>query len=197
MKIIALTGGIASGKTTVARLFTRCGAKVLDADRIAHGVYRPGTAVYGAMLKRYGREVLHRNGRIDRNKLGKILFGSPRERKWLESVVHPQTRRQIAEALKKLRRRKPPLVLVEAALHVETGYHREFQGLIVVHAKPQVQLQRLMKRDKLTEHEARQRLRSQLPLKKKRAAADWVIDTSESLQDTKRQVIELYKKLTR
>ncbi|HCU26015.1 MAG TPA: dephospho-CoA kinase [Deltaproteobacteria bacterium] len=192
--ILALTGGIASGKSTVARMFRDRGAVVLEADRIAHQSYAPGTALYRELIRRYGKKILSPRKSIDRKKLAKILFASRWERAWLEKKIHPETFRLIGSKLQSALRRRPPLILVEAALHVETGYYRVFPGLILVKASPRTQLERLIAREGLSSAEAKQRLASQMPLKKKLAMADWVIDNSGSLRKTEAQVRSLMKK---
>jgi len=195
MKILALTGGIAAGKSSAAKLFRELGAVVLDADKIAHRVYLPKSKVHRALLKRYGKKILGRTGKIDRKKLGAILFASKRERAWLEAQIHPETRRLIGAEIRKAIRKKAPLILVEAALHLETGYHRHFQGLLVVRAAPKVQLERLMKREGLKAKDAKLKISSQMPQALKCAAADWIIDNSGSLRSTKAQVKQLMKEL--
>lgn len=197
MKILALTGGIATGKTAVARLFEKHGALVIDADRAAHRAYRPGTQLYRDILRRYGREILAPDGSIDRKKLGAILFRSKPERLWLEARIHPETRRLIGREIQTALRRGRRLILVEAALHVETGYHRPFHGLIVVDAQPQIQIERLRRREGLSRAEALAKIRSQMPRRRKLAAADWVIDNSGSLASTERQVRNLVRELKR
>jgi dephospho-CoA kinase len=195
MKILAITGGIASGKSTVCKFFRECGAVVLNADHLAHQIYRPGTAAYRALLRRYGKGILRKDRRINRSALSKIIFHSPREKKWVESKVHPATLGLIRRKLRALAKRRPPLILVEAALHAETGYYKKFPGLIVVDIKPEIQLYRLQRRGALSRAEALVRLKSQWPLKRKRALADWLIDNSGSRTHTRKQVRSLYQKL--
>lgn len=191
MKILALTGGIATGKTAVARLFEKHGAVVIDADRAAHQTYRPKTSLYREILRRYGPGLRGPGGAIDRKKLGEILFRSKTERRWLESRIHPETRRLIGQEIQKALRRGKKLILVEAALHVETGWHRPFHGLVVVDAPPALQVVRLMRRSGLSRSAAQAKVRSQLPRRRKLAEADWVIDNSGSLAATERQVRKL------
>lgn len=194
MKVLALTGGIAGGKSTVARFFEEMGAVVLNADRIAHKTYEPGTPLFEDLKTRYGPSILA-GGRIDREHLGEIVFGSAEERIWLESRTHPATRRLITEQLSELTQKNPPLVLVEAALHVETGYYREFDGLIVIYVPYDIAIQRLKARDGLSEEEAELRLKSQMPIEEKKKFADWLIDNSGGLEETKKQVRLLYNEL--
>jgi dephospho-CoA kinase len=197
MKIFALTGGIASGKSTVAAMFRDLGAAVIDADKVAHRVYAKGSPLYRDLLRRYGRSILGSSGEIDRRRLARILFSSAKEKSWLEARIHPETRRLIGVEIQKALRRKAPLVLVEAALHVETGYHEAFPGMIAVSSGGERQLERLIEREALELAEAKSRISSQLPEKAKNRLADWVIDNSGSLAKTRAQVRKLFKQLSR
>ncbi len=193
MKTLALTGGIASGKSTVAQLFEKYGARVIHADLLAHQTYRRGTPLYRKILNRYGKKVLARNGQIDRQALGKILFDSKKEKQWLEKEIHPLTRKLIGEKIQQCLKKKIPLILVEAALHVESGYYQEFQGLIVVKATKKNQIERLTQREGLSKREALARIQNQMPLSKKIKCADWVIDNSGTLKKTEKQVKQLIR----
>jgi dephospho-CoA kinase len=195
VKTLALTGGIAGGKTTVANFFEKLGAVVLDADREAHQCYAPGTELFKELQKRYGAAIVSA-GQIDRHRLGEIVFADATERKWLESKTHAWTQARIAEKLAEHSRNNPPLVLVEAALHVETGYYGKFDGLIVVYLPEALSVERLKKRDGLSTKQACLRLASQMPIEEKKKLADWIIDNSGSLEETREQVERLYKELT-
>ncbi len=192
MKILALTGGIASGKSTVARMFENLGALVIAADPLAHRVYRAPSAVFNAIVRRYGKKILGKRGGIDRAKLAAILFSSPKEKKWLEGKIHPAVFELLARRIKQAMRRRPSLILVEAALHVETGYYRSFQGLIVVHARSEQQIERLRKREGLSLAEARARLRNQGSERERLKCADWVVDNTDGLGKTGREVRRVF-----
>lgn len=197
MKVLALTGGIASGKSTVAKMFQDLGALILNADTLAHETYAPGTPLYRELLQRYGNELAPSGAEINRKALAKILFQNPKEKQWLEAKIHPLTRAKIKTHLENLAKKKasPPLVLVEAALHVEGNYYQEFDGLIVVDISPEVQLERLQARDHLSLQEAQARLANQLPLEEKKKYANWVIENSGTLQETAKEVKKLYSSL--
>ena len=195
MKILALTGGIASGKSTVAKFFEELGAVILEADQEAHQCYAPGTDLFQELQKRYGPQIVSA-GKIDRRRLGEIVFVDPTERQWLESKTHACAREHIAEKLRQIAKKNPPLVLVEAALHVETGYYREFEGLIVIYVPEAVALERLQRREGLNAEQAKRRIASQMPIEDKKKQANWLIDNSGSLEETKKQVTRLYKELT-
>ena len=196
MKTLALTGGIASGKSTVGEFFETCGAVVIKADPIAHQIYDPGTPLFDNLLKRYGKKILGSDGTIQRRELGKLIFSSSEEKQWLEAQTHGPTREIIQKQITQAGASNPPLILVEAAIHIESGYYRDFEGLIVVDVSPQVQLERLVKDVGLSKAEAEQRIQNQLPLAEKRELADWVIDNSGTLDETRDQVALLFEKLT-
>jgi len=195
MKKIAITGGIAAGKSTVCEMFQGLGALILDADTLAHHVYDPGTPLHQDLVDRFGPEILLENGNIDRSRLGEIVFQSEKDKKWLESQTHPATRDKIVQKINEAADQSYPLVLIEAALHVETGYYREFEGLIVVHVSPQVQIERVMARDSISQKEAEQRLANQMPVDEKKKYGDWVIDNSGDREKTQSQVADLFREL--
>lgn len=195
MKTIAITGGIGAGKSTVCEMFRNLGARIIDADILAHQVYEPGTPLHQAIRERFGPEILTKTGKIDRVRLGKIVFRSPEEKRWLESQTHPAVRELIRKQIQAAKEQSDPLILVEAALHVETGYYREFDGLIVVHVAPEVQIQRVMVRNQIDRDEAEHLLANQMPVEEKKKYADWVIDNSGDLETTRKQVRELFDQL--
>jgi len=197
MKVFALTGGIASGKSTVGKMFVERGAILIDADKIAHETYRKGSPVYREIVARYGKRILKKNGQIDRVQLAKILFSSDQEKRWLESHIHPETFGLIAARLKRALKKNPPFILVEAALHIETGYYRMFEGLLIVKIAVPKQIERLVQRNGLSPAEAKLRIKKQGDWRKKYRMADWLIDNSGSLKKTEGQVERLFKKLTR
>ena len=197
MKILALTGGIASGKSTVGKMFSELGTVVIDADLTAHRLYDKGTPLYQELVGRYGPSILGVDNEVDRKELGKIIFQDSKEKHWLESKTHPATRQRIDEIIQKEKNNNPPLILIEAALHVETRYHQAFDGLMVVHANPETQIKRLMDRDGMSRQEATLRLQGQMPALEKRKHADWVIENDGSLKDTQKQVRELFEEFTR
>lgn len=195
MLVYGLTGGIACGKSTVAKMFAGLGAAVVDADRIAREVVEPGKPAHEEILREFGRQVLAADGRIDRPALGNIVFGDEVARKKLNAITHPRIFAESARRLNLLREQGTKIVLYEAALLVETGAHRSYAGLIVVSAPEDVQLARLMERDGIGEEAARQKINSQLPLEEKRKVADYVIDNGGALEETRRQVEEVWVEL--
>lgn len=196
MVIAGLTGGIASGKSTVSAVLAEAGARVIDADRIARDIVRRGTTAYQRIIAHFGRHLLQTDGEIDRRRLGEIVFDAPQERRALEEIVHPGVREETARRLEHLRREDADAVVVlDVPLLFESGMHRGLAEVIVVYVPEAVQLERLMLRDRLPEAAALARIRSQMPLDEKKALATRVIDNSGSPECTRRQALEIYRQL--
>jgi dephospho-CoA kinase len=194
MLILGLTGGIASGKSLVARVFMDCGAHLIDADKIVHELLEPGQSVWREVVDHFGNAVQGTGGVVDRTKLGEIVFQDRAEREWLNSCVHPRVFEAYQAQVKDVARRQPGAVIVlDAALLVETGYHKRMDKVIVVYAREEQQLQRLMARDVLTREQALARIRSQMPLSEKRAFADHVIDNTGDREETVRQARTVFE----
>ncbi len=173
--IVGLTGGIASGKSAVARLLESLGVAVVDADQVARGVVAAGTEGLSEIVTAFGAGMLLADGSLDRKALGQVVFADPSKRKLLESITHPRIAAQSMAALGALAVRGDPYAVYEAALLVENGTYRMMQALVVVAAKRETQLARVMARDGLDEESARARLDAQAPLEAKLAVADHVI----------------------
>lgn len=195
MHTFGLTGGIACGKSTVARMFEDLGARVLDADQIARDVVRPGEPAHGEIAGEFGPGVLLPDGSLDRAALGRIVFADAARRSRLNAITHPRIALESAKRLQALRSAGAAIVLYEAALLVETGGYKMHEGLIVVTARPEAQLRRLIARDGCSEDEADRKIASQLPLEKKTAVADYVIDNSGSPEETRAQVKKVWAAL--
>jgi dephospho-CoA kinase len=191
---VGLTGGIASGKSTVSRMLASLGAEIVDADAIAHRAIDPGTPAHAAIVARFGRGVVADDGTIDRRKLGALVFADEAERHALDAIVHPAVRAEAQRRFEDAAARGCPVAVLDAALLVESGFHRELDFLVVVRCAPGTQLARLVERG-LGEDEARARIAAQAPLEAKLAHADAVIDTDGTLDDTRRQVEALWEKL--
>lgn len=188
MHLIGLTGGIATGKSTVAAELGRHGATVIDADAAAREVVEPGQPALEEIAARFSREVITADGRLDRARLGSIVFADPEARRDLERITHPRVRdlmqRRIAAALAA----DADLIVAEVPLLFETKSEGLYEGVMVVYAPPAVQLERLMARDGVDTAAARQRLTAQIPIDEKRERATWVIDNSGSVDATREQV---------
>jgi dephospho-CoA kinase len=198
MFIVGLTGGIASGKSLVARVFKDLGATVIDADRIVHELLEPDQEAWREIIRYFGQEVQRPDKTIDRRKLGAIVFNDREKRTWLNACLHPRVFSVYTTRAAQIRMRTPDAVLFfDAALLIESGYHRNVDRLIVVYAAPEQQVERLMARDGFTSEEALLRIASQMPLSEKRLLADHVIDNSGSRERTEQQARELFGQLTR
>jgi dephospho-CoA kinase len=188
--VIGLTGGIASGKSTVGRMLEDLGAAVVDADQLAREVVAPGTPGLEEVVAAFGQEVLDGEGRLARGRLGERVFADPGERKRLERILHPRIAELARERLAAVRGR---LAVYQAPLIFETGREKEFQGVLLVDCDPELQLARLMVRDRLEEADARARLAAQLPAAERRRRATWVVDNSGTLGDTRAQLLRLWE----
>jgi dephospho-CoA kinase len=193
MKILGLTGGIGSGKTVVGEMFARLGAEIIDADQLAREVVEPGQPALEEIVQRFGSDILQPDGRLDRAKLGGIVFADASARAALNAITHPRIRQRMEDAIAARKDRAGVLVLVIPLLYesARTGLVEE---VIVVWVDPQTQFRRLIERGGLTAEQARQRIEAQMPLDEKRALADDVIDNRGSLADTQRQVEAIYRR---
>ncbi len=197
MRVFGLTGGIASGKSTVAELFREEGIPVVDADRVAREVTAPGEYAYLEIVHRFGPDILCPDGTIDRRKLGDIVFSDPARRAELEAVTHPRIVEGIAYALQKLASEGHPAAIVEAALIHEKGRHGMFEAVIGVVCGTSRQVERLMARDGLPREQALRRLDAQMDGDAKAKASDYVIDNSGDIASTRAQVRALVPRLAR
>ena len=197
MYIIGLTGNIATGKSTVARLLAGLGALVIDADRVAHATMRPGTAVWEEVRRAFGPEVVLPDGRIDRRRLGEIAFRDPAALARLERIVHPAVRRTLRRRLQRLRGRPQPprVVVIEAIKLLEGGLGPLCDAIWLVVAPREVQIERLRRTRGLTPEEAAVRIDAQPPVEPKLAMADVVIRNDGSLADLERQVREAWQRV--
>ena len=192
---VGLTGGIASGKSTVASFFRDLGAFILDADAIAHAIIEPGGTAHDEVVARFGPAIRDAFGRIDRTVLGPLAFGDPLARHDLEAIVHPRVRDEIGRRIGERREwGTAPIAIVDAALLVETGAWRDYDRLVVVRCSPDVQRQRLGERG-ITGTEAERRLDAQAFLDAKLAVADYVVDTETSLARTEDLTAGVWRRL--
>jgi dephospho-CoA kinase len=186
---VGLTGGIASGKTTISGFLTELGAHVIDADRIVHDLLGPHGDAHAEVLARFGT--------TDRKALGAIVFRDAEALRALNAIVHPKVRAEVERRLERFALTgRGPIAVVDAALLVETGLHRSLHKLIVVRCSPEVQRKRLLARG-LDDEEATARIAAQAPLEDKLAVADYVIDTETTLQSSREQTKAVYASLLR
>ena len=202
---VGLTGGIASGKSAVGEMLAGAGAHVIQADTIAHELMQPGQPVYKEVLARFGASILHADGTVNRARLAEAAFGNsaagiPSRIEELNQIVHPAVVKKQDEWMEEMGRKEPGAVtVVEAALILEARAADRFDRLIVVTCRPEQRVRRWAQRMKIDEeraqHEVARRMAAQLPEEKKIEAADYVIDNSGSLDETQRQVSELFVRL--
>jgi dephospho-CoA kinase len=204
---VGLTGGIASGKSVVGEMFVKLGAHLIRADGIAHDLMQPGQTVYEQVVRRFGREILHPDGSINRARLASIAFGTPGDPttprvQELNAIVHPAVVKREDEWMEEVGRRDPgAIAMVEAALILEAGVADRFDRLIVVTCGPEQRVQRLGARLGISAEGARaevaRRMAAQIPDAQKIKAADFVIDNSGSLDATEEQVRQVFTTLQR
>ena len=192
MRVIGLTGGIASGKSTAAKILAELGARVVDADQIARDVVAPGEPALAEIVARFGGEYLQADGTLDRKRLGARVFADADERRALNAITHPRIAAATQARLQALRAANEPVAVYEAALIVENGMQAGLDGLIVVACAEPTQRARLMARDGLSAAEADARLAAQLPLAQKIAVADWVINSNGTLAETRQATARVW-----
>lgn len=194
MLLVGLTGGIGSGKSTVARMLEQRGAVVFDADVLARAVVEPGTPGHAAVIERFGANVLAPGGALDREALASIVFADPAARRDLEAIVHPEVRRLFAEGAEAYEGTER-IVVLSAPLLVETGMHTAFEALLVVSATPQTQIERLMRDRGMSEDAIGARIAAQAPLEAKAELADFLIDNEGTLEELEGQVDHVWADL--
>lgn len=187
---IYLTGGIATGKSTVAQIFRELGAEVIDADKIAHDVIKKGKSAYFKVLELFGKDILDSYGEIDRKKLGNIVFANRELLRKLEEIIHPEVIREMMARVSEVR---SDVLVIEIPLIFEKGMN--LKPVVLVYAPRHLQKERLMKRDGISEEEAEQRLSAQMDIEEKKKLADYIIDNSGSIDETREQVKSLLLKL--
>jgi dephospho-CoA kinase len=198
---VGLTGGIATGKTTVVAMLRELGCRVLEADKIAHQMIMPGGAAHEEVVREFGRGILTPDGFVDRAKLGAIVFAEPKRLARLNAIVHPPVLEEQSRQLAAIEKADPhAIAVVEAALLIEAGFDRKLDYLVVTSCTPEQQIARLTQPGTgrgLTVEQARQRIAAQMPNEEKLRRADEVIDCSGTIEHTRTQVIALCAKLKR
>ncbi len=196
MKVIGLTGGIASGKSTVSGLLReQYGAVVLDADKVAHEIAEPGEPLWEAFVSRYGKErVLCKDGTLDREAIAEIVFHDAAERIWMDGAAHPLIKQRMFNQIAECKTAGEKLVVLDVPLLFEAGWETIPDEVWVVYVDQETQLQRLMHRNNLSEPLARERIASQMSMEEKRRRADVVIDNNGTQEETAAQVQRLLSK---
>lgn len=191
---IGMTGGIATGKSFVLGVLREMDCEVMDADQTAREVVEPGQPAFEEIVAHFGHEIVGENGKLNRVKLGAIVFNDADQRENLNSIIHPKVFEAQARWMAEVEHRNPQaIVIIDAALMIETGSYRRFDKVVVVHCEPEIQLQRLMARNNLTQEEAMARISAQMPSAEKLKFADYAINTSQGYEDTRRQIESLYE----
>jgi dephospho-CoA kinase len=193
---VGLTGGIATGKTTVAEILVRCGCHRIDADRIARDLVEPGRPGWAGIVDAFGSEILEADCRIDRRRLRSVMIQSPGKRALLNAILHPAILEEeqrrfdgIAAGL------SDGIIVTEAALLVEAAVYDRYDRVIVVYCSAEIQVRRLCERERISDQEARQWIRSQMPVEEKKRYGHYLIDTSGDLEDTDRAAVEVFDRL--
>jgi len=198
MLIVGLTGGVASGKSIVSQILKEEGAYLVDADRIARELVQPRGSTCKKLIKAFGKEILQKDGSIDRKKLAVKVFSDPKQRGLLNHILHPRIKKEIRRQLKAIGQKDPKaIVVIDAPLLIETGDHREMDKVIVVTSTVAQQMERLKKRAGMDQKEARKIIASQIPTEEKLKAADFVIRNEGSLDETARRTRRVFQELKR
>jgi dephospho-CoA kinase len=196
LKLIGLTGGAGTGKTTVADMFRELGATVVDADEATHAVYAPGTPGFDAVLREFGPEY-ERGGEIDRARLGDLVFKDRGARERLNAIVHPLVRQWMADRTADAFDRGAEVVIQDVPLLYENGLQGLFESVVLVYATPATQVARLVEGRGLSQDRASSMLASQMPIDEKRGSADFVIENDGTREETRRQVGEVWRRLSK
>lgn len=196
MKVIGLTGGIASGKSTVSNILRGKGAYIIDADEISKALVEPGKPAYKEIVEFFGKEILNEDGTIKRKKLGKIVFADTEKLSVLNSITHPKIIEEIEKKLKECRERDEKVVVIDAALLIELGLYKLADEVWLVVVDEKTQLERLLKRDRFLEpKEAKDRIRAQMPQEEKKKYATRIIDNTGDFSHLKEQIEKYWREL--
>jgi dephospho-CoA kinase len=195
VKLFGLTGGIASGKSTVAAILRRLGAAVINADELSREVVQPRQAAWKEIIETFGSDILQEDRSLDRKKLRKLVFHDPQARKKLEAIIHPRVRALAEQRIRELAAAGTSIIVYEVPLLFEGQIHLWLRPVVLVACDLATQKQRLRQRDHLTDIEAQQHLDAQMALEDKRKLADYVIENTGSLEDLERQVLAVLQKI--
>ena len=197
MKILGLTGNIASGKSLVASMLAKHGARVIDVDDIAKKIVEPGQPTWERIVESFGKDILNQDDTINRKTLGDIIFNDEQKRKVLNDITHPVIIQTARDKVEKFKKENAKVVIIEAALIVEKGGLKDLiDKLIVVTSDQNSQIDRLAGRNDFSQEEALSRINSQMPASEKAKHGDYVIDNSGSIEETEKQVYDLWKEIT-
>lgn len=195
MLVVGLTGGIASGKSTVAQMFREAGIPVICADELAHDAVRPGKPALKDIRRAFGREVFDEAGQLDRAAVARLVFRDPEQRRLLESIIHPRVAEEQCRRIGELLRHGHKIVMVDVPLLYESSWEKAFDFIVVVHVSRGLQETRLISRDGLSVEDARARLDAQMSIEEKKRRADRVVDNASGLAHTRKQVMSIVSEL--
>ncbi len=196
MILVGLTGGIASGKSTASKIFKDLGAYIIDADVLSREVVEPSKPAWSKIVKRFGKEILNKDNSINRKKLAEIVFNNKKKRELLNSIVHPIVFKRAKEIEKEIVKKDPDAVIIfDAALLIESGAYKKMDKNIVVYADEDVQIKRLLNRNRFAKDEAVKRIRAQMPLKKKVEFADYIIDGNRTILQVRKDIKRVFERL--
>ncbi|NLG82511.1 MAG: dephospho-CoA kinase [Bacilli bacterium] len=193
--IIGLTGGIATGKSTISNLFKEKGIPVIDNDKIAHDLIKRGQPAYNEIITIFGCDILNEDGEINRKKLGEIVFNNEEKRLILNKIVHPLVKDVVKQEIRKYQQAGYNTIVIDVPLLFESGFDDLCDMTLVVYAHPLVQLERLVKRDRLSNEEAEKRIKAQMSLEEKVLRADYIINNSDTIDETIKQFNQLLEKI--
>ncbi len=198
MLTVGLTGGVASGKTAVSQILKEEGAYVIDADQVSRELVQPHTSTWNELIRVFGEDIVQKDGSIDRKKLAARVFSDTQQRKLLNQILHPRIREEMERRTREIGQKDPEaIVVIDAALLVELGDHREMDKVIVVTSTEKQQIERLKDRDGVDQEDARKILSSQMPPEEKLKVADFVIRNEGSLEEMRRRAKEIFQELKR
>ena len=195
MKIIGITGGIGSGKTEVAKVFKKLGAKIISGDEIGKEVVEKNQTVLKKLVKTFGRVILKKDNKLNRRKLGEIAFSSAEGKNKLNRIIHPYLLSNLRKKIKEYRKRKKGLVMVDAALIIEWGLQKELDYLILVESNLKNRLRRMKEYSGYSQKEALSRIKAQIDYKTRRRYADYIIRNDQDLKELRRKILFLWKRL--
>ena len=194
--LLGVTGGVASGKTTVVRMLEQLGAPVIDFDFLSRKVVEPGKPAWKEIVAYFGEQVLLKDRTLDRKKLSEVVFRDPEKRKKLEGFTHPRVFEEFTRLVKEITSKDPDAIIqVDVPLMIENNLQYVFHKVLLVYMPEEMQVERLIKRDRISEEMARNMIRSQLPIEEKRGYADFIVDNSGTVEETRTQVEEIWGKL--
>jgi dephospho-CoA kinase len=195
MLVVGLTGGIASGKTTVSRMVAEAGVPVICADELAREAVEPGSPALEEIRREFGPDVIDSSGRLDRTRMAEVVFQDPAKRAVLESIIHPRVAQAQKNILEDLKRSGHALAVVDVPLLYEKGWDKYCDVVLVAYVPPGLQERRLMQRDNMSREEARSRLAAQMPIAEKKKRADLVVDNTGTIAETRQQMAAILKEL--